>query len=222
MKIVFFGDSVTQGCFELIKVPNSCDLIIDPPSCYGTLLVDKLRERYGEDKIEFVNSGISGDSAVGALDRIDRDVLAHKPDVCVVCFGLNDSGYRDDKKFAEHLGKIYAALKENGIKIISMTPNMMNKYIVPSTLEMYLNTARNTADLQNSGVMDKYMDRVRELSAEYGTYLVDAYAEWKRYDSYGIDTTLLLCNQINHPSRAMHKLFADMLFDCIVKEGLVK
>jgi lysophospholipase L1-like esterase len=38
-----------------------------------------------------INSGVSGDTAAGALERIDRDVLRFAPDLVIIAFGLNDS-----------------------------------------------------------------------------------------------------------------------------------
>ena len=59
------------------------------------------------------------------------------------------------------------------------------------------------------------MDAARQMAAERGIPVCDCYAEWKRMAAEGVDTTALLCNHINHPSREMHKLFAEMLFETI-------
>jgi lysophospholipase L1-like esterase len=46
--------------------------------------------RFPERKIRFVNAGISGDSAGGALRRLDWDVLPHQPNVVSLMLGMND------------------------------------------------------------------------------------------------------------------------------------
>jgi len=51
---------------------------------------------------------------------------------------------------------------------------------------------------------------------EFGCIIADCYSAWKKLYEYGIDVTELLSNRLNHPTRAMHKLFADMLYDKIV------
>ena len=60
-----------------------------------------------------------------------------------------------------------------------------------------------------------YMDEARQMAAERGIPVCDCYAEWKRMAAEGRDTTVMLCNYINHPTREMHKLFADKLFETI-------
>ena len=42
----------------------------------------------------------------------------------------------------------------------------------------------------------------------------DVYSKWKEMAKTK-DTTLLLANRINHPTREMHQLFADSLFETI-------
>ena len=56
-----------------------------------------------------------------------------------------------------------------------------------------------------------------EKAKEYGVIVVDAYHAWKKLSEYGVDVTELLSNKLNHPTRAMHKLFADLLYDEIIK-----
>ena len=57
------------------------------------------------------------------------------------------------------------------------------------------------------------------LAHEMGVTVCDAYAEWKRRAAQGEDTTMLLANRINHPTKEMHALFAELLFDAIMKDG---
>ena len=41
---------------------------------------------------------------------------------------------------------------------------------------------------------------------------------WRKMQDAGVDTTLLLCQRINHPSPAMHRVFAELLYHCILGE----
>ena len=50
--VVFFGDSITHG------------------GLYHKYIVDFYRTRFPERKIRFVNSGIGGDTAAGAMKRV--------------------------------------------------------------------------------------------------------------------------------------------------------
>ena len=58
-----------------------------------------------------------------------------------------------------------------------------------------------------------------DTARECGVAVCDCYSKWKALDQLGLDTTGLLSNYINHPTRAMHEMFADELFRLIVFGG---
>lgn len=72
--VVFLGDSITHG------------------GRYHEFVTDFYRTRYPEAKIRFVNSGVGGDSAIGAQRRIADDVTPYNPTHVAVHFGMNDIG----------------------------------------------------------------------------------------------------------------------------------
>ena len=75
-KIVAFGDSCTQGCFELVIMGDGKYVpVYDKESVYHAYLRDVLLELYPHAPITFVNAGINGDDTEGGLRRIERDVL---------------------------------------------------------------------------------------------------------------------------------------------------
>ena len=99
-----------------------------------------------------------------------------------------------------------------------MTPNMLNTSVSEDTEEKYKEYSKKTAEMQNSGRMDKYIYGAAELAKEMGITVCDCYSEWKKL-SETQDITMLLDNRINHPTREMHGLFADMLFKTILDES---
>lgn len=220
-KIVCFGDSVTQGCFEILKEHGEYTLLIDEPSCYGEKLIKKLQARYTNVNFEFVNSGISGDGLIQAAERVEKDVFAHNPDILIFCFMLNDIARRDTEWYGEHLELLFEQFKKKGITVIVMSSNSVNKYVAPDVPEKHIDMAKDLVDCTQCGVLDAYAKKLQEEAEKYGFYYVDAYSKWKKLDEYGVDTTMLLCNRLNHPSRKMHGLFADLLFDCIEKNNLI-
>lgn len=48
--------------------------------------------RFPERQVRFVNEGIAGDSAGGALSRLDWDILPNQPNVATIFLGMNDVG----------------------------------------------------------------------------------------------------------------------------------
>lgn len=211
--VAFLGDSVTEGCFELIRKENGqIDIVRDPDSAYPSLLKQKLEAELPGLRVKVVNAGRSGDSSADGLARVTKDVVSASPDLSVVCFGLNDACSRQPEKYAQNMDGIFTALQEAKIPVIFMTPNRMNAYVHKEELTELLITAEDCSACQNSGEMDALIRRGIETAREHGIPVCDCYAVWNQMEKSGIDTSALLCNHINHPSRQLHRLFSEMLF----------
>jgi lysophospholipase L1-like esterase len=70
MKIIFFGDSLTQGTF-------------------GASYVDKVAAAMRGH--HFINQGVNGDTSLNLFRRVDQDVIAERPDGVFVMIGVNDA-----------------------------------------------------------------------------------------------------------------------------------
>ena len=203
--IVAFGDSVTHGCFGLGE--------FDYENVYHVLLKKKILELKNYVPINVINSGISGTCASDSLLRMEKQVFSHNPDLIIVAFGLNDiNGSLEE--YISSLEKIFTECNRRGVETIFMTPNMMCTYTSEETPKEYIETAKRLAGYQTSGRMDEYIDSARKLAYKMGIKVADCYSVWKEM-SKTEDTTRLLSNRINHPTREMHKLFADKIFECI-------
>ena len=92
LTFAFLGDSVTQTCFELYKKSDgSIDAYYDAEAAYHHYLKRMLALLYPSVPVNILNAGIGGDNAPHGLERLERDVIVHHPDLAVVCYGLNDS-----------------------------------------------------------------------------------------------------------------------------------
>lgn len=204
--IVAFGDSVTHGAFD--------HGVIDAERVYHRLLAKKINALRPYIPVNMINSGIGATSAKSSLARLERQVLAHSPDMVIVSFGLNDvNGKLED--YIDSMREIMTRCKEAGAEVILMTPNMLNTRVVREPAERYLQYAEVTERAQNSGRMDLFMDSVRALARELGVKVADCYAVWKQMAAEGRDTTALLANDINHPIPEMHEMAADILYRTI-------
>ena len=216
--IAFLGDSVTQGCFEIYRSGEMLKTIFDNRENYATKVQEILSVLYPEAPVSLINAGINGGTAAEALDRLERDVLCHNPDLVVVCFGLNDSNADEDgiKGYADSLSEIFKKIKTSGAEVIFMTPNMMNTKLARVTEDEIAKTLSDIfANRQLNGLFDKYIESAKKVCEEQNIPVCDCYAIWKKMYECGVDTTELLCNGLNHPSRKMHYLFATELVKTI-------
>ncbi|MDE6690454.1 MAG: GDSL family lipase [Clostridia bacterium] len=125
MKIVFFGDSITD-----------CDRDRNDEKSLGNgyvkVLADKLRPIYPDMDIELVNKGISGNEVCDLLARVQRDVIDLKPDAVVIMIGINNTIHQfkygkelDFKQFERDLVELITVLKEAGIVVIFLEPFLL-------------------------------------------------------------------------------------------------
>ena len=157
--LICYGDSITQGTI-------------------GAAYVDLLAAALPDTRV--INAGIDGDTTYNLLLRLERDVLAHAPDVVLIMVGLNDFGtaygerlsrayYRVVKKVPLPIDvptyeAFYAGLIERiqqaGIPLLLCTPTTLGE--VPDTPGQHM--------------LDGYVRVVQRLAARYGVTLVDVRA----------------------------------------------
>lgn len=125
MKIVFFGDSITD-----------CDRDRSDESSLGNgyvkVLADKLRPIYPDMDIELINKGISGNEVCDLLARVQRDVVDLQPDAVVVMIGINNTIHQfkygkelNFKQFERDLKELVRILKEDGRVVIFLEPFLL-------------------------------------------------------------------------------------------------
>ena len=206
--IVALGDSVTHGSVAAGE--------INYETVYWNRLRQKLNAVRATIPVNVINAGIGGTTAARSVARLDRQVLCHNPDLVIVCFGLNDiNGTRE--QYLDSLRTIFTRCRESGAEVIFMTPNMLNTRVDERTEARFAAYAVKTAEMQNGGRMDLYMESACALAREMDVTVCDCYAKWKEL-SRTQDITDLLANYINHPTREMHELFAQSLFEIIMRD----
>lgn len=203
--IVAFGDSVTHGA------------VADDEINYETVYWNRLKKKINDIRnyvpVNVINAGIGGITAKQSLDRMDKQVLSHNPDLIIVCFGLNDVNMPLEE-YLNSMEEIFVRGLKSGAEIIFMTPNMLNTSVAEDTSEAHLGYAKKTAQMQNDGTMDLYIESAIKVAKKTGVKVCDCYKKWKKL-SETQDITYLLANRINHPTKEMHELFAQSLFETI-------
>jgi len=150
-----------------------------------------------EDKqILVVKAGVGGDDTVRALARLDKDVIARKPDAVVVMLGVNDENRKGEgndvpvAKYKTNIETIVKKSKAAGAEVVLMTPSMKN------------------LDWSGTvGNMKDYAAAMREVAAAEKVCLVDNFSAWQQLPKRGYNYMVFLGNCINHPVDLGHDLF---------------
>ena len=210
--IAFTGDSVTQGCFEVyVKEGGSLDTVFDATEAYSQKVKEILAMLFPSANVTVVNAGISGSRAELGIERLENEVLSFRPDLTVVCYGLNDANRRAEglERYKTSLRKIFVELKKAGTEVIFMTPNMCTDRVDFSINDKVIEAAAaRVVETVKGGWLERYVEEARRICAEENIPVCDCYAIWKRLYENGVDVTSLLSNKINHPTKEMHWLFA--------------
>lgn len=86
---------VSQASGETFKNGETVCFLGDSITARGstqTVISDYYLTRFPDRSVRFVNAGRSGDSAGGALGRLQEDVIDRKPTSVAIMFGMNDVG----------------------------------------------------------------------------------------------------------------------------------
>lgn len=220
--IAFLGDSVTQGCFECFRKNNGgIETVFDKNHAYHRYVDRIFSILYPNVPLNIINAGISGDSTAGGLERLERDVLCHHPDLTVVCFGLNDcgNGFEGIEMYKQRLQEIFIKLLDSGSEVIFMTANMMNTS-VSCHLEgdYFRDFAKKFMARQEEGILKAYFEGGKEVAAACGVKICDVHSKWEKLCENGVDVTELLANKLNHPTREMNWMFAYELVNTMMND----
>lgn len=115
VRYVAIGDSITVRARGWLAAGTE----------YHQLLARQLTERFGS-RIDVVNGGVNGDTAMEARIRLDCDCLAHQPDLVTIFLGANDIGYNLSRRAYRHALEMMIrdirSLTEADIVLITPTP----------------------------------------------------------------------------------------------------
>ncbi|NIA22193.1 MAG: hypothetical protein GWP05_09590 [Anaerolineaceae bacterium] len=150
-----------------------------------------------DKQIVIVKAGLGGNNSSQGLARIDKDVLAHKPDLVIILFGANDENGPHGgpnkvppKKYGRNLSAMIDRIRASGGEVILMTPSM-------KTLG-WEHTAGNLSEYAAVG---------RRVAAKKEVCLVDNFRAWEDLPRRGYNYIVFLGTCINHPVDLGHDLF---------------
>jgi acyl-CoA thioesterase-1 len=178
--IVALGDSITAGYAVRRGFPS--------------FWKQMLAEKYPEANIEMINSGISGDTSMDGLARLDWSALAYEPDLVTINFGINDCvlglGLEEfEMNFVEMVRRIRAG------------PNS----------EILLLSSQPLETLPYDRLVLDYYQSVQRVAKEMDTGFVDVYGSWMARVQEGTPLGSLILPGLDHPNEAGYRIIAEEL-----------
>ncbi len=186
-RVVCLGDSVTGVYYHTGGL-----------RAYTDMLGIALQRAVPNSKPTMINAGISGHSTVNALERLDRDVLQHDPDLVTVMFGLNDMTRVPIEQYRANLVTIINRCWAVGAEVMLCTPN-----------DVIDTSSRPTAKLIT------YCDVIREVGQSLGVPVADCYTGMEALRAKDPFTWRLLLSDEIHPNLDGHKRMAEILAQSI-------
>ena len=124
------------------------------------------------------NAGVGGDSTRNAIARVKADVVERKPDIVLLCFGMNDQAQVISSKkpnvsledYIKNMSSCIEQIQKAGSTVVLIAPHDAYNgkgYYVPGNYGLDY----------SFGNMKQFCEAVRQLAIKYGCDFVDIYSE---------------------------------------------
>ena len=154
MKILFQGDSITDGCRDR-RLPHNIGW------GYPLYATRYIKERHPDMEFEFLNFGISGNQTYDLVCRWTTDCIEWQPDIVSILVGVNDTWHRahdrqglSDEAFEENYRTLLERVKnETNAKII-----ILEQFLLPSVDKEYFREDINPKIMITRKLAREYAD----------------------------------------------------------------
>lgn len=201
MKILFFGDSITDAGRAKDQDGSAVSLGYGYVRSVGGRLLGKDPVKY-----ELYNRGISGHRVVDLYARVKCDCWNLEPDVLSILIGVNDvwhgvhgvNGVEIDR-----FEKVYRMLLEDTKKVLPNVKLMiMEPFVLPGSATVYQDK------YQEFLAVKEYAKVAKKLAEEFNAVFIPLQAQFDAtYEKYG-DNTYFLRDGV-HPNTAGAELIAN-------------
>ncbi len=198
IRLLFQGDSITD-CNRDRNTYHSLGV------GYAAKVAQLVKEQSYDNKFEFVNRGISGNTTADLLQRYDTDFTDINPNIISILIGINDTWRRYEKgeptsteQFYFNYDKLLAQIKRDlpYAKIILLEPFLLNT--MPDRIQW-------REDL------DPKIGVVRQLARKYADAYIALDGIIQQYVVFGISDTDFAVDAV-HPSDIGHAIIAKEYF----------
>ncbi|MHA8103175.1 SGNH/GDSL hydrolase family protein [Aquirufa nivalisilvae] len=161
IKIVFFGDSITQAGVS--------------KTGYITQMQGMLAAQGIGDKYELIGAGIGGNKIYDLYLRHEDDLLSKKPNITVIYIGINDVWHKtssrtgtDADKFERFYNALIKKIQAAGSQVLICTPTVIGE--------------RYDATNENDGDLNRYSDIIRRIAKNNNCTLIDLRKAFLTYE----------------------------------------
>lgn len=161
IKIVFFGDSITQAGVS--------------KTGYITQMQGMLAAQGIGDKYELIGAGIGGNKIYDLYLRHEDDLLSKKPNITVIYIGINDVWHKtssrtgtDADKFERFYNALIKKIQAAGSQVLICTPTVIGE--------------RFDATNENDGDLNRYSDIIRRIAKNNNCTLIDLRKAFLTYE----------------------------------------
>ncbi|MBF0432221.1 MAG: SGNH/GDSL hydrolase family protein [Fibrobacteria bacterium] len=199
IKIVFFGDSITEGY-------NASGMLVgaSPYTPSWAELVCANLNRYYTSSVTFLNTAKAGERSNWGLANVAALVTAHKPDLVVIAFGMNDGN--------QHIQMLPETFKSN---VQGMINNVRSQN--PSAEFILVSTTLANSETAVAVKQAEYITVLNELASQ-GIVVADmtgAHAELLKHKDFKDMTG----NNVNHPNDFLVRWYAQQVSGLLIPEG---
>ena len=178
--IVAYGDSITAGYAVRRGFP--------------TFWKEMLVQKYSGVRIEMINSGVSGDTTMDGLARLDWAVLSYEPDLVTINFGINDC------VFGLGLEEFEANLVE-----------MIRRIRAGPASEILLLSSQPLETSPYDRLVLDYYQAIERVAKEMDVGFVNVYGAWMERMHQGTPLSSLIIPGLDHPNEAGYRIIAEEL-----------
>jgi lysophospholipase L1-like esterase len=159
IKVVFFGDSITEAGVKPHGFISIDDSLLNNGSGPG---------------YELIGAGVGGNKVYDLYLRLEDDVLSKSPDIAVIWVGVNDVWHKkmgtgtEADKFERFYLALIRKFKAANIKLILCTPAVIGE--------------KNDYSNELDGDLNKYAKIIRKIAIDQDLALVDLRADFEAYE----------------------------------------
>lgn len=169
-RVILLGDSITKGSRPGVR----------PAETFAARTEAALRAAGLRARVH--NVGIGGERTDQALLRLEREVIAQRPQVVTVMYGTNDSWVDEGKavsrlserQYEDNLREIVRRLQAAAIRVVLMTEPKFGE-----------RNRRNGLGEDPNDRLGRFVEICRAVAREAGVPLVDHFAGWSEAQSHG-------------------------------------